>query len=212
MAFIESPRFPANISYHSSGGPVWKTQVVQTASGREQRIQTWQDALRHWDAMNGVRTDAELDQLHAWFLIAAGMANGFRWKDWKDYSAVSGTGSGIVNTTGRGNGTATGQLYKQYALGTNTYARKITKPVAGTVVIQKNGVTVPFGPVSGQCSLDTTTGVVTFWGSTPPTTSDVLTWSGEFDVPVRFDTDSFNANYEELNASSVTLPVVELRL
>ncbi len=211
MAFIESPRFPATISYHSTGGPVWKTQVVQTSSGREQRIQTWQDAMRHWDAMNGVRTDTELDQLHAWFMVAGGMANGFRWKDPKDFSASSPNGTGIVNTTGLGNGTASGQLYKKYTLGSNTYARKITKPVSGTVLIRKNGVALTFGVSSGQCQLDTTTGFVTFYG-TAPTVTDTLTWTGEFDVPVRFDTDKFSASYEDLNASSVTLPVVEIRV
>jgi uncharacterized protein (TIGR02217 family) len=161
--------------------------------------------------MYGVRTDTELDQLHAWFLVAAGMANGFRWRDAKDYSASSSNGTGIVNTTSKGNGTATGQLYKQYTLGGNSYVRKISKPVAGTVVIKKNGVALTFGVSAGQCQLDTTTGVVTFYG-TAPTTADTLTWTGEFDVPVRFNTDSFSASYEELNASSVTLPVVEIRL
>ena len=87
MAFIESPRFPEGISYRSTGGPAWKTQVVQTASGREQRTQTWQESLRRWDALNGARSDADLDQLQAWFLVSAGMANGFRWKDWKDCAA-----------------------------------------------------------------------------------------------------------------------------
>lgn len=211
MAFIESPRFPVGISYNSSGGPVWSTQVVQTTSGREQRIQAWQDALRKWDAMNGVRTDAQLDELHAWFLVTAGMANGFRFKDWKDYSATSTNGTGIVNATGLGNGTATGQLYKRYTLGNNSYVRKIAKPVAGTVTVRKNGSVVAFGTGSGQCQLDTTTGIVTFYG-TAPTTSDNLTWTGEFDVPARFDTDSFSASYEDLNASSVSLPIVEIRL
>jgi uncharacterized protein (TIGR02217 family) len=211
MAFIESPRFPASISYHSSGGPTWKTQVVQTTSGREQRIQAWQDALRHWDAMNGVRTDAELDQLQAWFLISAGMANGFRWKDWKDYLAISSHSLGMINATGKGNGTASGQLVKLYTLGSHAYARKISKPVTGTVTVQKNGVIMPFGSSTGQCLLDNTTGIITFYG-TPPTTMDTLTWTGEFDVPVRFDTDTFSASYEERNASSVSLPIVEIRL
>ena len=106
MAFIETPRFPEAISYRSTGGPVWKTQVVQTASGREQRNQTWSESLRRWDALNGARSDADLDQLQAWFQVTAGMANGFRWKDWKDYTATTSNGSGIVNTTGLGNGTA----------------------------------------------------------------------------------------------------------
>ena len=209
MAFIESPRFPPSISYHSSGGPVWKTQVVQTAGGREQRIQTWQDALRHWDAMNGVRTDAQLEELHAWFLVAAGMANGFRFKDWKDCTATP--ANGIVNVNGRGNGTASGQLYKQYTLGSNSYARKIVKPVAGTVVVSKNGTALSYGTSAGQFTLEATTGVVTFYG-TAPTVTDVLAWTGEFDVPVRFDTDTFSASYEDLNASSVALPIVEIRL
>jgi uncharacterized protein (TIGR02217 family) len=52
---------------------------------------------------------------------------------------------------------------------------------------------------------------VTFYG-TAPTVSDTLSWTGEFDVPVRFDTDTFSASYDDLNASSVSLPVVEIRL
>ena len=211
MAFIESPRFPASISYHSSGGPVWKTQVVQTTSGREQRIQTWQDALRHWDAMAGVRTDAQLDELHAWFLVTAGMANGFRFKDWKDYTAASANGVGIINATGLGNGTSSGQLYKRYAVGSNSYVRKIVKPVSGTVTVFKNGSPMTLGVGSNQFLLDSTTGIVTFYG-TSPSSSDTLSWTGEFDVPARFDTDSFSASYEELNASSVSLPIVEIRL
>jgi uncharacterized protein (TIGR02217 family) len=211
MAFIESPRFPEGISYRSTGGPAWKTQVVQTSSGREQRTQTWQESLRRWDALNGTRSDADLDQLQAWFLVSAGMANGFRWKDWKDYSAVTANSSGIVNSTGLGTGTASGQLYKRYSVGSNTQVRKIAKPVAGTVKVYKNGVLVLAGTSSGQCSVNSTTGVVTFYG-TAPTTSDSLTWTGEFDVPVRFDTDTFSASYDDLNASSVSLPVVEIRL
>ena len=211
MAFIETPRFPEAISYRSTGGPVWKTQVVQTASGREQRNQTWSESLRRWDALNGARSDSDLDQLQAWFQVTAGMANGFRWKDWKDYTATAPNGSGIINTTGLGNGTASGQLYKRYAVGSNTALRKIAKPVAGTVQVFKNGVLVANGSGSGQCLVNSTTGVVTFYG-TSPTVSDTLTWTGEFDVPVRFDTDTFSASYDDYNASSVTLPVVEIRL
>lgn len=211
MSFIESPRFPTTLSYHSSGGPMWKTQVVQTTSGREQRIQTWQDALRRWDAMAGVKTDAQIDELQAWFLIAAGMANGFRFKDWKDYSASSNNGVGIVNATGLGNGTTAGQLYKRYTIGSYSYTRKIVKPVAGTVSVFKNGTALTIGSGTNQFQLNTSTGIVTFYGAAPAS-SDVLTWSGEFDVPARFDTDTFSASYEELNASSVSLPIVEIRL
>ncbi len=49
--------------------------------------------------------------------------------------------------------------------------------------------------------------------------SDTLTWSGEFDVPARFDTDEFRARFEAYRKSPeeaiyflASLPVVEIRL
>lgn len=49
--------------------------------------------------------------------------------------------------------------------------------------------------------------------------ADVVTWSGDFDVPVRFDTDAFRAEFAAHDASSKdglyylsSLPVVEIRV
>lgn len=49
--------------------------------------------------------------------------------------------------------------------------------------------------------------------------SETLTWSGEFDVPVRFDTDAFRARFEAYRETPkeaiyflASLPVVEIRL
>lgn len=56
-----------------------------------------------------------------------------------------------------------------------------------------------------------------------PQTSDALTWTGEFDVPVRFDTDKFLARFDNANITSpgvvaggyyyiARLPIVEIRV
>lgn len=50
-----------------------------------------------------------------------------------------------------------------------------------------------------------------------PQPADVLTWSGEFDVPVRFDVDQLRTRFDALEGSEslhylFSLPVVELRL
>ncbi|MCI0355277.1 MAG: DUF2460 domain-containing protein, partial [Acidobacteria bacterium] len=49
--------------------------------------------------------------------------------------------------------------------------------------------------------------------------ADALTWSGEFDVPVRFDADQLRIRFEALRTSDAealhylfSLPVAELRL
>jgi len=52
-----------------------------------------------------------------------------------------------------------------------------------------------------------------------PQPSDSMDWSGEFDVPVRFDTDVFSAEFlavqqgtDEAAFHLASLPVVEIRL
>ena len=40
-AFLETPRFPTALAYGARGGPKFKTNIVQLASGREQRNVVW---------------------------------------------------------------------------------------------------------------------------------------------------------------------------
>ena len=42
--------------------------------------------------------------------------------------------------------------------------------------------------------------------------SDTLTWSGSYDIPVRFDTDELSVNLTEYQAGSTSCPLVEVRL
>jgi uncharacterized protein (TIGR02217 family) len=118
--------------------------------------------------------------------------HGFRFRDQTDYSADSTVG---LLGTGVGSGVAAYQMYKRYTAASINFDRKILKPVSGTVAVFKNAVSqtiVPSAPGAGQCTVNTVTGIVTFGGSAP-TGGDVITWSGDFDVPVRFDLDAMQA-------------------
>jgi uncharacterized protein (TIGR02217 family) len=199
MAFIET-RFPTDIVFGSSGGPEYSTDVVITQSGYEQRNANWSQARAKYNVAHGVKTQAQLDALIAFFRARKGRADGFRLKDWADYKV---TGQNI----GTGNGTATVfQLKKNYASGSITETRTITKPVAGTIAVYKNAVL----QVSGYTA-DTTNGQITF--SVAPANGVVITADFEFDVPVRFDTDRLSAKLDTYGSHSwLDIPIIEVRV
>lgn len=198
MAF-EEVRFPTDISYGSSGGPEYSTDIVEIASGYEQRNANWQQARARYNVAHGVKTKAQLDALIAFFRARKGRANGFRFKDWSDYSATS-------SAIGTGDGSTTQfQLTKSYVSGSVTEKRTIKKPVSGTVTIYVDTVEQTSG-----VSVDTTTGVCTF--SSAPTSSAVITADFEFDVPVRFNTDRLSASLDEYGSHSWNdIPLIEIR-
>lgn len=155
MSFIESPRFPIDVSYGFRGGPMFRTKVVEMASGHEKRNQDWSRARRRYDAAHGVKSQAELDVLLAFFLaVGKGKLNGFRVRDWADYQVT--VANGIIGS-GVGDGTPTLQLAKRYTSGANTSDRDITKPVSAS--IYRGGV-LQASPTN--YTLDTTNGEVSF--------------------------------------------------
>ena len=61
-------------------------------------------------------------------------------------------------------------------------------------------------------TLDTTTGIVTFTGSPIPKGSDVLTWSGEFDVPCRFSSDKLEVTWGTVDYGHTRVMIEEVRV
>lgn len=291
MAFIETPRFPEAISRGASGGPGYQTDVVVVANGNEKRNINWPLGRARYDVSHGVRTQAQMDVLVAFFRSMKGRGHGFRFKDWSDFQCTAAQG---VLGTGNGTGGPTYQLGKVYAAGALNEIRSIQKPVAGQVAVQRNGSPVTIGSAAGNIGIDTTTGIVTFvadaqsaatsitvgatttvvlstnpgpivagqrlWlsgfggagaalvnnlahtvnsvsGSGPftfvlatntagatitlgsglgrdfPQVADALTWSGQFDVPVRFDTDQMAVSIESFQLYAWgQIPLVEIRV
>ena len=199
MTFHEV-QFPTDIAYGAQGGPQYSTSVVATASGYEQRNSSWASARMAWNVATGLKNQAQLDTLIAFFRARKGRAYGFRFKDWSDYQAAG-------QVLGTGNGTNKNfQLVKSYVSGPAGETRSIAKPVVGTVVPYLAGVAQTSG-----WSVDTTMGVLTF--SIAPASGIVVTADFEFDVPVRFDTDSMAVTLQQLNLSQwQSIPIIELRV
>jgi uncharacterized protein (TIGR02217 family) len=195
------------------GGPEFRTTVVSTSSGYEQRNVDWATARGRWDLSRLLYDPTARDATIAFFRARKGRAHSFLFKDWNDYFV--GMTWNLVTKTLDHNGAhnfATGdgsttifQIYRIYSSGGFTESRKITRPKSA-IKVYKNGVeqTQP-----GQCSVDYSTGLITFVAA--PAAAATVGWSGEFYVPVRFDTDSLNVDYMSPTAGNAPLPVVEVR-
>lgn len=207
MAFHEI-RFPDNISRGARGGPERRTQIVELASGDEERNASWANSRRRYDVAYGIRRADHLAAVVAFFEARNGRLHGFRFKDWGDHKSClpSGTPAPTDQMIGTGDGTTTAfQLVKRYASGSQSWVRNIAKPVAGSVIVALNGA-----PQASGWSVDATTGVITF--TTAPGSGVAVTAGFEFDVPVRFDTDVLDVTLDLERLGSITsIPLLEIR-
>jgi uncharacterized protein (TIGR02217 family) len=207
MAFHEV-RFPEAIGRGARGGPERRTQVVELASGDEERNASWANSRRRYDVSYGIRRADDLAAVVAFFEARGGRLHGFRFRDWSDYRSgpPSQTPSPLDQPIGTGDGTTTAfQLVKRYASGAQAWVRSIAKPVAGSVRVALGGV-----EQLSDWSVSTTTGVVTF--ATPTTAGVAVTAGFEFDVPVRFDSDVIEVTLDLERTGSITsIPLLEIR-
>ena len=100
MSGFHEVRFPDNIAYGATGGPEFATTVVATGSGHEKRNVNWSEARGRWDVASGLKKQAQIDELIAFFRARRGKAYGFRFKDWTDYRATGqllGTGDDVAD-------------------------------------------------------------------------------------------------------------------
>jgi len=207
MAFHEV-RFPDNISRGARGGPERRTQIVELASGDEERNASWANSRRRYDVAYGIRRADDLASVVAFFEARNGRLHGFRYKDWADYK--SNLPSQAITATDQQLGTGTGslqtfQLAKRYTSGAQTWVRTIAKPVAGTVRVALGMIE----QMSGW-TVDATTGVLTF--TTAPANGVIVRAGFEFDVPVRFDSDTLDVTLDFERLGSITaIPLLEIR-
>ncbi|MEO1467585.1 MAG: DUF2460 domain-containing protein [Pseudomonadota bacterium] len=205
---FHSIRFPAAISFGSTGGVERRTEVVRLVNGFEERNTPWAGSRRRYDAGLGVRSLDDLHALLAFFEARQGRLFGFRWKDWLDHksSAPSVVPTATDQLIGTGDGaTAAFQLTKTYEPGTHASLRAITKPVAGSVLVAVDGVSAT------PSSVDHESGIVTL--AAAPAEGTAVTAGFEFDVPVRFDTDTLEVNLAAFEAGDVpSVPLIEVRV
>lgn len=206
MQPFDDVSFPLSIGQRASVQPNFSTRIVTTASGYEQRNVDWASARLHFDAGPGVRSEADLGTLIAFFRARRGAARGFRFRDPLDYSSngMTATPTATDQPLGAGDGARTRfRLVKYYGNGPEAEARAITRPVPTTVLVAVNGA-----PAAGWM-LGTDNAVVF---NTPPAAGAAVTAGFLFDVPVRFAEDKLTVDVNTFLAGDVpTVALVEVR-
>lgn len=203
MAF-STYRLPPDIEEGAQGGPEFSTVIQEAVSGQEQRVKVWARCRAKYDIGYSVlHSDDPVGSYQAvlaLFYAHNGRFRPFRFKDWSDFQAADtkfGVGDGL-DTTFQLSKTYDPSLILLSTPGSLTYTRDIYL-LATTPTIKVNGVTTSAYTIGA-------TGLVTF--TSAPTTGHALTWTGEFDIPVRFDVDylSVTMNVNDIaNIGSISL-------
>lgn len=229
MAFIEES-FPIEcIDRASAGGVGFAVTRIHQDSGQKFSILRRPGPLWQYDLASTVKVDDNSLITLLNFIVAVG-DSGFRFRDPIDFATDQTWQqwkNSVVNendqqfATGDGT-TTTFQLIKRYTVGTQSYQRPITKVnqtnIAALAAIdgvpQTNGV---------NFTVDDTSGLITF--TTAPAPGSILTWGGEFDVPVCFTEETllsaqttweipregrFRSLALEEQTADVTIPVEEV--
>lgn len=171
-------RLPEDVERGARGGPTWSTFLATARNGREFRNGSREQPLHQYDISYGVQEVTQLEDVRALFMNTRGRLHSFRFKDWSDYR-VDGDQFGVGDDS-----TTVFQLVRVYSFGPETFLREITKPVDDPdFEVRVNGVPT-------AVTVDFLTGKVTF--GVAPSAGNILSWVGNFDVPVRFELDELN--------------------
>lgn len=207
MQAFDDIHYPLALGRDATIVPEFSTNVSVTASGFERRNSLWSNARLRFDVGPGIRSEAELGELIAFFRARRGAGRGFRLRDPSDYSSngMVGTPSATDQLMGTGNGTqASFPLVKRYGDSPDAQLRRITLPVINSILISQNGTNLMGGWTLGA------SGVITF--TTPPSAGAEIRAGFLFDVPVRFAEDKLEIAGAAFAAGEApSVPVVEIR-
>jgi len=203
MDAFEDVSFPIALGRQTAVEPAFSTAIVTVAGGAEQRNSEWADARLGFDAGPGLRGEADLRALITFFRARRGAAVGFRLEDPLDHSsnAMVETPGAADQMLGMGDGVRTEfPLIKAYG----AQVRRITRPVAGTVLVSVDGEE----RASGWTLADK--GVVAF--DAAPAAGEEVRAGFRFDVPVRFAEDRLSLNRATFAAGEIpSVPLIEIR-
>lgn len=196
-------RFPEDVSWGSSGGPVYKTQVFTSHMGYEKRNIDWSQPMMEFNVAYGVKSDDQISRVIEFFNARQGKLFGFRYKNWCNYYIKNGpiaVGDGESRRL---------PIYKMYGFVGSFHYKRLYKIVRGSVrgvvvggelMIEGEDFTVDYD--GGEIVFNDPLG----YGTT------VLAENLEFDEPVRFDEDSIENVIEAYNNNALNnLTLVGIR-
>lgn len=206
MDAFDDVLYPFALGRNTAVAPEFSTSIAVASSGHEQRNSLWSDARIHFDVGPGIRSEAELSELLAFFRARRGPARGFRIMDPFDHSSNGMTGMpGMFDQIiGTGDGArADFQLIKAYGTGDDPQIRPVTRPRPETLLVS-------VGDVASTAWVLRPGGVLSFLDA-PPAGSKIRA-GFLFDVPVRFAEDRIDISAVNFAAGEApSIPLIELR-
>ena len=207
MQAFDDIAYPLALGRDATVIPEFSTSVAVTASGFERRNSLWSNARLRFDVGPGVRSEAELGELIAFFRARRGPARGFRLRDPSDFSsnAMTAAPTMLDQELGTGDGlVASFALIKRYGSGAGAQVRRITRPDADSLLVAIDGVAQLGNWTVGAL------GTITFDDPVPDGAQ--VTAGFLFDVPVRFAEDQLEIAGSAFAAGDApSVPVVEIR-
>ncbi|MCT2399198.1 DUF2460 domain-containing protein [Novosphingobium mangrovi (ex Huang et al. 2023)] len=207
MQAFDDIAYPLALGRDATVIPEFSTSVAVTASGFERRNSLWSNARLRFDVGPGVRSEAELGTLIAFYRARRGPARGFRLRDPLDHSSNGMTGgpTPLDQVLGSGDGLRTEfALVKTYGEDNAAQIRRITRPDVATLLVSIDGAMQAGNWAPGDL------GTIAF--DTPPAAGAVVRAGFLFDVPVRFAEDQLEVSGAAFAAGEApSVPVVEIR-
>ncbi len=185
--------FPLALGREVEVTPAFSTAIVTGAGGQERRNAAWAEARTSYDAGPGVRSEADIAVLLAFFRARMGPARAFRLRDPFD-------SAGTDELLGVGDGAT-----RRFALGKayGDQVRRITRPVAGSVAVRVGGAVTQAWTLEpgGWVVLDAAPGV-----------GVAVRADFRFDVPVRFAEDKLSVSAATFGAGrAASVLLIEVR-
>lgn len=216
--FIERPRFELPRGWKIDPQPQYDVSVIPRGQKGERRNLNDPYPLVRISVEVPRDRVADIPLIRRWYHVCRGRAVGFRVQDPTDYLSTQ-KGFAIdehdeqptaldqpLVEAPEGSG-ARFQLYRQYVIGEDSYIatqeRPITKPVVQTIRVA-NAAGVEQAP--SRWSIDDTTGILTVG---PGFVGTPATWGGEFDLPMRFDSD-LPLHVEDFRLDETTFELLEI--
>lgn len=195
MTDFHDVRFPLHLAFGTRGGPVRSVDILQMANGTEVRNARGRHSRRQYNAVAGLKSREQAIKLLDFYESRFGVLHGFRFRDPLDYEADE--------TLGIGDGQrAEFALIKTYGTAPHIYARRITKPVSGSVRVRVDGVET-------AVSVDHFQGLIQFQSA--PADGSVIMASFEFDVPVRFASEALEFVLDDFGSTQIQdIPLIEI--
>lgn len=201
--------FPECPTYGFTVQPQYLVKIVVRETGFERGDRRWARPLIVFTAVPMPDADeAEVQSILYFWHAVGGRATTFLFRDWTDYKScqtqndVTALDQPLAAVTLDDASTAY-RLTKAYTVTPHVQVREITKPVGSTIVVANAS-----GDAQTDFTLDESTGMLKPGHSF---TGTPHTWGGEFNVPVRFDSE-LDVQIVDQQIETVNFTLTEKRL